>query len=273
MRSNRLIWPTPQAALPIFGGQVRTEDAPYRAHGGAGGVGPLSWTFSINSAQYSGPLVSYPPEHFTRATKEYLDDQDISDRGMHWYEEILAQEGKQLDMVQREYAKTSTETRLSQVEMSAYDASGLHPQCRVNSCKRELQREFAPDAGDSCDAECICRNKACRTDSACAYLNCPDSCFPLLRAPPPPTTMEITSWSRGIGLDQHPLARGASVSSASTASHAANTRASTPLVALSVRRKTSTVTRPPVRPAGFAWPVARSKSANMCDTPQASGTL
>ena len=31
--------------------------------------GKLSWTFFLDSANVHGPLLSYPPEHFTRSVK------------------------------------------------------------------------------------------------------------------------------------------------------------------------------------------------------------
>ena len=73
---------TSWVALPLIGGATRVDN---QSHGLDGGL--LTWTFIIDSANYSGPLIAYVPEHWSRRvdrwnTMETLDDVyewDLSD--------------------------------------------------------------------------------------------------------------------------------------------------------------------------------------------------
>ncbi len=52
---------TSWAALPLIGGAARVDNQP---HGLDGGL--ITWTFIIDAANYSGPLIAYVPEHWSR---------------------------------------------------------------------------------------------------------------------------------------------------------------------------------------------------------------
>ena len=67
---------TQWAPLPIFGGKYRNPQRLPRTGAGGKARSRLSWTFSINSEQYSGPLVAYPPEHWTRGTGRWFDSEE-----------------------------------------------------------------------------------------------------------------------------------------------------------------------------------------------------
>ena len=52
---------TSWVALPLIGGAARVDNQP---HGLDGGL--MTWTFVIDAANYSGPLIAYVPEHWSR---------------------------------------------------------------------------------------------------------------------------------------------------------------------------------------------------------------
>ena len=65
---------TSWSALPIFGGKSRVDEQAW-----GDDVGKLTWTFIIDAANYSGPLIAYVPEHWSRRVDrfnalEVLDD-------------------------------------------------------------------------------------------------------------------------------------------------------------------------------------------------------
>jgi hypothetical protein len=65
---------TSWVALPMIGGAARVDNQP---HGLDGGL--MTWTFIIDAANYSGPLIGYAPEHWSRRidrfnAMEILDD-------------------------------------------------------------------------------------------------------------------------------------------------------------------------------------------------------
>ena len=65
---------TSWVALPLIGGETRVDGQP---HGLDGGL--MTWTFFIDAANHSGPLVAYVPEHWSRRVDrwnatEVLDD-------------------------------------------------------------------------------------------------------------------------------------------------------------------------------------------------------
>jgi hypothetical protein len=72
------------AALPIFGGKNRTDSELGTHHPNFGDdEGELSWTFTIDSEQFSGPLVSFVPEHFFRQVELFngLEDEEVWNEG------------------------------------------------------------------------------------------------------------------------------------------------------------------------------------------------
>ncbi len=65
---------TSWVALPIFGGENREDEQEWGTDGGK-----LTWTFVADAANYSGPLIAYVPEHWSRRVDrwnamEILDD-------------------------------------------------------------------------------------------------------------------------------------------------------------------------------------------------------
>ena len=57
---------TSWAALPIFGGKPRVDEQAWDDSGGK-----LTWTFIIDAANYSGPLIAYVPEHWSRNIDQF----------------------------------------------------------------------------------------------------------------------------------------------------------------------------------------------------------
>ena len=65
---------TSWVALPLFGGETREDEQNWGTDGGK-----LTWTFVVDAANYSGPLIAYVPEHWSRRVDrwnamEILDD-------------------------------------------------------------------------------------------------------------------------------------------------------------------------------------------------------
>jgi hypothetical protein len=62
--------------MPVFGGKLRHDEDPQEGNTGRNEPifdpeGELSWTFTIDSEQFKGPLVAMVPEHFYRAIDEF----------------------------------------------------------------------------------------------------------------------------------------------------------------------------------------------------------
>jgi hypothetical protein len=57
---------TSWVALPIFGGLPRVDEQDWSTDGGK-----LTWTFMMDAANFSGPLIAYVPEHWSRRLERY----------------------------------------------------------------------------------------------------------------------------------------------------------------------------------------------------------
>ncbi len=69
---------TSWVALPLFGGENREDEQEWGTNGGK-----LTWTFVADAANYSGPLIAYVPEHWSRRLDRW-NAMEILDEVYEW---------------------------------------------------------------------------------------------------------------------------------------------------------------------------------------------